>query len=67
MANTEGRIILALHAYQQGHFSSLRAAVRIYNVPRTTLARRQKGTLSRPDSTSPNRKLTQTEETTLVN
>ena len=66
MANLEGRIILALNAYKKNHFRSLRAAASAYDVPRTTLTRRFKGTPSRPDSVSPNLKLTQTEETTLV-
>jgi hypothetical protein len=67
MSQTEGRLILALRAYQQGHFSSIRAAARSYDVPRSTLALRLQGTPSRSDSTSLNRKLTQTEETTLIN
>ena len=66
MSQTEGRIILALQAYQQGQFSSLRAAARSYDVSHTTLLRRHHGTTSRSDFTSPNRKLTQTEEATLV-
>ena len=66
MSQTEGRIALALQAYQQGQFSSIRAAARAYGVPHTTLTRRLKGTTSRSDFTHPNRKLTQTEETALV-
>ncbi len=67
MAQNEGRILLALQAYQQGHFTSLRAAARAYDTLYTTLRRRKQGTASRSESTSANRKLTQTEETTLVN
>jgi helix-turn-helix, Psq domain len=66
MAQTEGRIILALQAYRQGQFPSLRAAARSYDVPQKTLTRRHNGTLSRADFISPNLKLTQTEEATLV-
>ena len=66
MASNEGRIVLPLNAYQQGHFSSLRAAARAYNIPHITLTRQYKGTPSRADSTSPHLKLTQIEETTLV-
>jgi hypothetical protein len=66
MANTEGRIVLALNAYQKNQFPSLRAAARAYNVPPTTLTRRSKGTPFRPNSRPTNLKLTQTEETTLV-
>ena len=67
MSQTEGRITLALQAYQQGQFSSLRAAARAYDVPYTTLTRRYKGTASRSNSRSPHYKLTQTEETALIN
>jgi hypothetical protein len=67
MSQTEGRITLALQAYQQGRFSSLRAAARAYDVPHTTLTRRYRGTTSRSDSTSPNLKLTTVEESILVN
>ena len=66
MANTEGRIALALQAYQRGQFSSLRAAARAYDVPHTTLTRRNQGTPPRSDFTSPNLKLTQTKETALI-
>jgi hypothetical protein len=66
MNQTEGRIALALQAYQQGRFSSLRAVARTYDVPRSTLIRRIKGTPLRSISMSANLKLTQTEETTLV-
>ena len=67
MSQTEGRITLALQAYQQGQFSSLRAAARVYDVLHTTLTRRYKGTALRSNSRSPYYKLTQTEETVLIN
>jgi len=66
MAQTEGRIELALQAYRAGKFSSLRAAARAFDIPQTTLARRNQGTPSRADFTSLHRKLTQTKEYTLV-
>ena len=66
MAQIEGQIILALQAYRQGHFPSLRAAARTYDVPYITLTQRYQGILSRPNSIPHNRKLTQTKETTLV-
>ena len=62
MVNTEGRIILALNAYQKNQFSSLQAASRAYNISPTTLTRRSKGTPFRPESRPINLKLTQTEE-----
>jgi len=66
MSQTEGRIALALQAYQQGQFSSIQAATRVYSIPHTTLTRRLEGTTSRSDFTHPNRKLTQTEEAALI-
>ncbi len=66
MAQNEGRILLALQAYQTGQIPSLRAAARTYEVPHATLTRRFHGTLSQSDFVSPNRKLTSTEESTLV-
>jgi hypothetical protein len=62
----EGRIALALDALKQGHFSSIRAAAKAYDVPNSTLQRRVHATPARSDSVPSSRKLTQTEETTLV-
>jgi len=58
--------LLVLQAYQRGQFSSLRAAAYTYGVSHTTLTRRSKGTPARADFVSPQLKLTQTEEATLV-
>ena len=66
MSQTEGRITLALQAYQKGQFSSLRAAAYAYDVPPSTLHDRYRGITSRSDFIHPNRKLTQTEETVLI-
>ena len=66
MSQIEGRIALALQAYQQGQISSLRAAARAYDVSYTSLYRRNQGTTSRSASISPNLKLTQTEESALI-
>ena len=66
MSQTEGRITLALQVYQQGQFLSLQAAVRIYDTLYTTLTERYYGITSWPNSRSPNLKLTQTEETALI-
>jgi hypothetical protein len=54
MAQTEGRIELALQAYRRGQFSSLRAAAQAYDISHHTLTRRYQGTPSRIDFTSPN-------------
>ena len=66
MSSTEGRIALALHAHQRGHIKSLRTAASTYSIPRTTLSRRSCGTPARVNSLPTNRKLTTTEEYTLV-
>ena len=66
MSQIEGRITLALQAYQQGQILSLQAAARTYNVPYTSLHQYNQGTISRSDFISPNCKLTQTEEIVLV-
>jgi len=52
MALNEGRIVLALQAYQKGQFSSLRAAARLYIILYKTLTRRYHGTPSRANSIS---------------
>ncbi len=67
MAQNEGRTLLALQAYEQGHFTSLRAAARAYSTLSTTLQRRKNRTTSRSDYTLYNLKLSQTKESTLVN
>ena len=45
-AQQEGRIELALQAYKDGQFQSLRRATNAYNVSRPTLQRRYNGTLT---------------------
>lgn len=65
-AQQEGRVELALEAYRAGQFRSLRRAAITFNVPQRSLNRRYKGTLARIN-TQPNcRKLTTTEEQTLI-
>src|SRR5450432_3930159 len=66
LGQKEGRIALAVQAYNQGYFSSLRAAASAYDVPESTLRSRVKGVSSRRDLEPRNRKLTTTEESTLV-
>ena len=55
-----------MQAIKQGQISSLRAAAQTYDVPKSTLRRRVKGTDARRDSIPQNRKLTTTEESTLI-
>jgi hypothetical protein len=66
MSNTEGRIVLALHAHQHGHIKSLRMAASTYSIPRTILSRRSHGTPAQVNFLPTNHKLTTTEEYTLV-
>ena len=66
LAQKEGRIVLAAQAFKLGHFKSLRATARAYDVPESTLRGRVNGVIPRRDFVPSNRKLTQTEETILV-
>ena len=65
-AHNEGRIVLAAQAIKQGHFSSMRAAAQTYDISKSTLRRRVQGINARRDSVPMNRKLTTTEESTLI-
>ena len=62
----EGRIALAIQAFKRGQFKSLKAATESYDVPYSTVRDRVNGYPSRRDSRPTNRKLTDTEESTLV-
>jgi hypothetical protein len=62
----EGRIALALAALKQGQLSSIRGAAKSYDIPFTTLYHRIHGQLARRDTRPSNCKLTDTEESTLV-
>ena len=62
----EGRIALALDALKQGHFTSFRGAAQSYDVEWKTLSRRFCGQLPQCDTRPSNRKLTEIEESTLV-
>jgi hypothetical protein len=65
-AQKEGRIALAIQALQKGHVSNVHTAAQMYNIPDKTLRRRVKGINARRDSIPINRKLTTTEESTLI-
>ena len=66
MAQKEGRIALAVQAYKDGQFSSTKACADAYDISESTLRRRVKGINARRDSVPINRKLTTTEESTLI-
>jgi hypothetical protein len=63
---TEGRIELAIQAFKKGQFQCLQAAALTYDAPITTVRRRARGIRSRRDSQPSNRKLSSTEEETLI-
>jgi hypothetical protein len=62
----EGRLQLALQAYQSGQFRSYRAAATAFNVKHHTLTKRAKGILFRLESRPNCQELTATEEHTVV-
>jgi hypothetical protein len=62
----EGRIALALQAYQDGYFTSLRAAAEAYDIPASTLRYRVKGGRARRGLRAINTKLSTTEEEALI-
>lgn len=66
LAQNEGRIALAIQAYQKGQFRSLKAATDAYDVPYATTHNRLHGRVARHDLRSANLKLTQNEESSLV-
>jgi hypothetical protein len=64
-AQKEGRILLAIDAYQKGQFPSIRKAAEAYAVDYSSLAYRLRGRVSRVDSRPNRQKLTDTEEEVL--
>jgi hypothetical protein len=65
-SQTEGRLSLALQAYQSHNIPSLRAASRTYDVLFATLRLRHLGVSPRADTPANSRKLTNTEENILI-
>jgi hypothetical protein len=61
-SQNEGRISLALQAYNSNQVSSLRAAASAYDVPLTTLRERRTGILPRAIAPANSRKFTLEEE-----
>ncbi|RAR00893.1 plasma membrane calcium-transporting atpase 2 [Stemphylium lycopersici] len=61
-----GRVLLASRALQEKRITSQRQAAMLYDAPRTTLRRRLRGTQPRLETASVNRKLSATEEHSLV-
>ena len=61
----EGRILLAIQAFQNKEISSIREAARRFNVPFSSLRNRLTGIKNRPESRANNHKLTEIEEESL--
>ncbi|KAF4547211.1 Hypothetical protein D9617_52g060320 [Elsinoe fawcettii] len=62
----EGRVLLALHAFNQGQFKFLRAAARAFEVCFETLRRRHQGKVSVHEKRLATSKFTITEESLLI-
>jgi hypothetical protein len=58
----EGRVLLAIKAIKNGRFTSVAAAARSFEVPRSTLQDRMKGVTSWSDTRAIGHKFTQLEE-----
>ena len=65
-SNYEARLLLAIQALEQGQFQSVREAAKAYSVNRNTLSNRRAGVSSRRDCTLTMRKLTDLEESVIV-
>jgi hypothetical protein len=65
-SNQEGKILLAIQAYKRGQISSIKKVSALYSVPFTTLHDRLNGSTTRENAQLQNRKLSLTEELTLV-
>jgi hypothetical protein len=66
VTSREGRLSLAMVSYQNKPCQSIRALARAYNVPESTLRTRLRGVHPRSEIVSVNRKLSTTEEQSLV-
>ena len=62
----ESQLFLAVQAIKNTPNLSVRAAAKIYSVPRSTLGTRLQGTTPRRDTMSKSQKLTKLEESTIV-
>jgi hypothetical protein len=67
LAQNEGRIALAIQAYQKGQFRSLKAAIDAYDVPHSTVYDQIKGRVTRHNIRPIRYKLTQSKESSLKN
>jgi hypothetical protein len=67
LASKEGRILLAIQAFHKGQFKSLRAATKVYRVSYSTASDRLHGRATKTKLRSVYYKLTETEESSLIN
>jgi hypothetical protein len=65
-SSNEGRILLALSAFQSGQCKTPSTALKMYSVPRNTLYRRINGQTLREDYTLTNKRLSLIEEEVIV-
>lgn len=65
-AQQEGRLLLALQAYQKGQITTICQAALAYNVPYSTLKYRLSGRVARVETRANSHKLTPTEEEVLT-
>jgi hypothetical protein len=65
-ANQEDRILLALDDIKNGRIKSIRAAAKLYDLPRSTLGDRAQGVIARVDTRPNSHELTQLEEDSLT-
>jgi hypothetical protein len=65
-ANQEGKVSLALDDIKNGRIQSIRAAAKLYEIPRATLQTRAHGVVSMVERRHPRHKLTQLEEDSLT-
>jgi hypothetical protein len=66
MSKKEGQIVLAIDAYNKGHFTSLKAACTLYDAPYSTIRGRINRAISQRDFRPKNQKLIDLEESTLI-
>nr|POE48918.1 pogo transposable element with znf domain [Quercus suber] len=66
MASNEGSMLLAMQALKSGHLKTVNAAAQAYNVSKSTLLRRMKGTPSKAQYTPLNKRLSLVEEEAIV-
>ena len=64
--NQEAKILLAIQALEQNNKHSVRSIAKAYSIPRTTLRDRKSGRHSRDDRPANSRKMTDLEESVLV-